>query len=182
MIKVCDKYHVYYEAFDKVKLLIDNFKEQIDINVQDSAGCTALHRACSNDRLDSIDMFKLIIDNFKDEIDIMLLDYGNKPAWYEYLLQFGQKSFKDIFLPLLLNRDKSKDPYGLTPLHIAYLFRNKEYRRYIPSFKVVKGEFVLQYLLNETPELVELDGLQRDKFQTLPHQVTPLPPFVRNKF
>ena len=30
-------------------------------------------------------------------------------------------------------------------------------------------------MLNETPELVELDGLQRDKFQTLPHQVTPLP-------
>ena len=31
---------------------------------------------------------------------------------------------------MLLNRDKSKDPYGLTPLHIAYLLRNKSsYRR-----------------------------------------------------
>ena len=71
------------------------------------------------------DMVKLIIDNFKDQIDIMLLDYCNKPQWYDSFLHFDQKSFKDLFLPLLLNRDKSKDPYGLTPLHIAYLFRTK---------------------------------------------------------
>ena len=35
---------------------------------------------------------------------------------------------------------------------------------------------ILDYLLNELPELVEFDGLQRDKFQTLPHQVTPITP------
>ena len=64
---------------------------------------------------------------------------------------------------------------GLTPLHIAYLLRNKEYKHFRPLTSV-KGESILQYLLNELPELVEFDGLQRDKFQSLPHQVTPLPP------
>ena len=43
----------------------------------------------------------------------------------------------------------------------------------------VSDESVLEYLLS-IPELVELDGLQRDKFQTLPHQVTPLPLMIFN--
>ena len=162
----------YCGKFDLAKLLLDNFKEKIDINLaSDEDGDTSLHIACING---DIDIVKLIIDNFKDEIDIMLLGYCDKPAYYDYLLHFGQKSFKDIFLPLLLNRDKSKDPQGLTPLHIAYLLRNKTYRRR-NSDETISGESILQYLLS-IPELIEFDGLQRDKFQTLPHQVTPLPP------
>ena len=56
----------------------------------------------------------------------MFLDKFNVPAWYIYLSTYGP-NFKDIILPLLLNRDKSKDPQGLTPLHIAYLHRNKKF-------------------------------------------------------
>ena len=116
-----------------------------------------------------VNMVKLLIKNFKDSINIMLLNDANIPVWYWHVLKHGQKSFKDIFLPLLLNRDKSKDPDGLTPLHIAYLLKNQLYRT-----SGQNGEKVLEYLLS-IPKLVELDGLTRDKFQALPHQVTPLP-------
>ena len=126
-----------------------------------------MHMACT---MDNFDIIELLIDNFKDSIDIMLLDYYNVPAWYIYLSKYGP-NFKDLFLPLLLNRDKSKDPQGLTPLHIAYLHRNQKFKGKDES---ITGNDILDYLLS-IPELVELDGLQRDKFQTLPHQVTPLP-------
>ena len=114
---------------------------------------------------------KLFVENFQDSINVMLLDNKNKPAWYEYL-RIGQDRFKTLFLPLLLNRDKSKDPKGLTPLHFAYLYRNQVNRDFVVAG--ITGECILESLLN-IPELVELDGLQRDKFQSLPHQVTPIP-------
>ena len=67
---------------------------------------------------------------------------------------------------MLLNRDKSKDPDGLTPLHIAYLLRNqKEFTTFDENRVKYNGESILDSLLN-IPELVELDGLQRDKFQS----------------
>ena len=135
-------------------------------SMKDKHDGTALYWTCiSNIELGyekNADTAKLLIDNFKDSISIVSLS-KNKPAWHEYLKCHGQEKFKDLFVPLLLNRDKSKDPHGLTPLHLAYLLRN-QYR----------GEIVLDYLLS-IPELVELDGLQGDKFHTLPHQVTPLP-------
>ena len=101
----------------------------------------------------------------------MLLNKYNMPAWYIYLVKY-RSDFKKLFLNLLLNRDKLKDPYGLTPLHIAYLLKNKTYPRDDSDYERISGEDILDYLLN-IPELVELDGLQRDKFQSLPHQVTP---------
>ena len=151
----------YNENIGILKLLIDNFREQIDINFRDEYGRTALHFAGGKG---NVEIIKLLIDNFKDSMDIMLLDNNNTPAWYIYLVKY-RSDFKKLFLPLLLNREKSKDPHGLSPLHIAYLLRNNQ----------DDGEEILQYLLNELPELVELDGLQSDKFQSLPHQVTPLP-------
>ena len=90
----------------------------------------------------------------------MSLNQYYKPIWYEYFAFNNEADFIELFVPLLFNRDKSKD--WLNTLHIAYLHRN-QYR----------GEKILDYLLN-IPELVELDSLQRDKFQSLPHQVTPL--------
>ena len=116
---------------------------------------------------------ELFVNRFKATIDVMSLDKHNRPGWYIALIRHGQTGFKNLFLPLLLSRDKSKDPHGLTPLHIAYLFRNQMYD--ITYGRDVSGEFVLNFLLTEIPELVELDQLQPDKFQTLPHQVTPLP-------
>ena len=161
-------YSCSWDKTDLTKLFIDNFKNKIDINELNRADQTVLNIACNRN---NIDMIKLIIDNFKD-IDVMVLDRFHHSAWYLYLKNHGQdENFKDLFLPLLLNRDKSKDPHGLTPLHIAYLLRNQN-----------DGEEILEYLLNELPELVELDGLQRDKFQTLPHQVTPLPRFDNQSF
>ena len=161
-----------------VKLLIDNFKDRIDINLADKNGDTFLHIACSY--FNYVDRVKLIIDNFKDSIDVMLLDRFNTPGWYKYLLRirrYDQDEFKTLFLPLLLSRDKSKDPQGLTPLHFAYLFRNQQSILDNSDNERIdreRGESILQSLLS-IPELVELDGLQRDKFQTLPHQVTPVP-------
>ena len=55
------------DNIDIVKLLIDNFKDQIDISIQDKYSKTALLYALSND---NIDIAKLLIDNFKDQIDI----------------------------------------------------------------------------------------------------------------
>ena len=159
---------------DIVELLIDNFKDKIKINVQDKEGRTAMFYSLGIE-----DLAQLLIDNFKDEIDIMILDNENKAAWYNFLIFHGEERFKDLFLPLLLNRDKSKDPDGLTPLHIAYLLRNqKEFTIFDAGSVEYNAEAILETLLN-IPELVELDGLQRDKFQTLPHQVTPLP--IKNK-
>ena len=115
------------ENVNLVKLIIDNFKEQIDINSTKDHRCTILHTICY---LQNNDIIKLLIDNFKDSIDIMILDENDRPSWYAYLYHYqAEDDFKDLFLSMLLNRDKSKDPYGLTPLHIAYLLRNKEYRR-----------------------------------------------------
>ena len=65
---------------DIVKLLIDNFKEQIDINLTDKFGATPLFYACFKG---NIDMVKLLIDNFNDSIDIMILNDSHIPAWYE---------------------------------------------------------------------------------------------------
>ena len=170
--------HLSCDNFNMIKLLIDNFKHQININLTNIASRTVLQTICYHHH---DDIAKLIIDNFKDSIDIMTLDDENKPVWFDYLYFFmtdDQDDFKDLFLNLLLNRDKSKDPYGLTPLHIVYLYRNQVSRVLDDDDEinyVTRGEFVLDYFLNELPELVELDISQRDKFQTLPHQVTPLP-------
>ena len=198
--------YCYYGNYDMAKLIIDNFKNKIDIKLKGIyyddgfIECTFLDQACINNDIkmtkliidnfkdqinmqlesgseilmsameyckkqDNFDIFKLLIDNFKDSIDIMLLNGYFEPMWWDYFKDNDDSAnFKDLFLPLLLNRDKSKDPQGLTPLHIAYLLR-KQYG----------NEKVLDYLLS-IPALVDLDGSQRDKFQTLPHQVTPLPP------
>ena len=116
---------IFERNIDIVKLLIDNFKDEININVQDEYYFrTAIYYSCWIQHDSNV--AKLLIDNFKDEIDIMLLDFVNVPAWYEFLILHGEEKFKDLFLPLLLNRDKSKDPQGLTPLHIAYLLKNEE--------------------------------------------------------
>ena len=60
---------------DIIKLLIDNFKEQIDLNLTDKFGATPLFYACSNNNPnETIDTLKLLIDNFNDSIDIMILN------------------------------------------------------------------------------------------------------------
>ena len=125
-----------------------------------------LHHAC---RAVNDDIVRLLFDIFEDSINIFLLDNATIPVYYIYLTHHSQDGFEDLFLPLLLNRDKLKDPQGLTPLHVAYLLKNHYGSR-------KNGEEILDYLLS-IPDLVELDGLQRDQFQTLPHQVTPLPKF-----
>ena len=158
---------------DMTELLIDNFKNQIDINLCDYIGRTAMHYACYQA---NIPIAILLIMHFKDSIIIMQLDKSHTPAWYNYLIAVGSYLFETLFLPLLLNRDKSKDPHGLTPLHIAYLLKNKLFGYHDDDKGIVfisAGPKILEYLLS-IPELVELDGLQRDKFQRLPHQVTPL--------
>ena len=129
-----------------------------------------MHHAC---RAVNDDIVRLLFDIFEDSINIFLLNNASIPIYYIYLIHHSQDGFEDLFLPLLLNRDKLKDPQGLTPLHIAYLHRNRKFQR---GRNVKIGEEILDYLLS-IPELVELDGLQRDQFQTLPHQVTPLPKF-----
>ena len=177
-INVVDKKHAhtalhwvcYNMNFDMVKLIVEHFKDQIDINLRDKQyGFTALQYTCGV----NVKIVKFLIDNFKDSINIMSLDNHHCAAWYVYLvfLEYKEKRFKELFLPLLLNRDKSKDPEGLTPLHIAHLQRKVNFRRLDQSR--ITGDTILQYLMN-IPELVELDGSQRDKFQTLPHQVIPL--------
>ena len=82
-----------------LKLLIDNFREQININFRDKYGDTALFWACVKG---NVEIIKLLIDNFKDSMDIMLLDNNNTPGWYIYLVKYCS-DFKKLFLPLLLN-------------------------------------------------------------------------------
>ena len=142
---------------DLAKLLIDNFKDQIDINDQDKYGKNALYFAR---KIRKFEIATLLVGNFKYSINIMTLDEYYKPI-YEYFASNNQSDFIKLFVSLLLVVINQKI-HMTTPLHIAYLLNQDG------------GEKVLDYLLS-IPELVELDGLQGDKFQTLPHQVTPLP-------
>ena len=87
-------------------------------------------------------MVQLLLHEFKDHIDIMMIDKFHETVWYRYFIKYGEKDFKSLFLSMLLDRDKLKDPYGLTPLHIAYLLRNRQYRRSDRN-----GESILTYLL-----------------------------------
>ena len=83
--------------------------------------------------------------NVRDQCNIIAFNDENIPYWYSFLLEskfnatadmfmgvdmksflFGD-FFTNVILPELLNRDKSNDPYGLSPLHIAYLLRNSRY-------------------------------------------------------
>ena len=64
--------------FDLIKLLIDNFREQIDINLK-AEGRTVMHWICSGENV-NFDMAKLLIDNFKEPIDINVADDEGETA------------------------------------------------------------------------------------------------------
>ena len=62
--------------------MIDNFKEQIDINLRNNKeyGRTTLHSACG---INNYELVQLLIDNFKDKIDINVKDYSGNIALNE---------------------------------------------------------------------------------------------------
>ena len=61
-----------HDNIDILKLLIDNFREDININLVDKEESeTALFKACVNENVEKI---KLLIDNFREDIDINLVD------------------------------------------------------------------------------------------------------------
>ena len=79
--------HICERNVDIAELLIDNFKDEIKINVQDDEGRTAMFY-----------FRELLIDNFKDSIDIMILDENDRPSWYAYLYHYqAEDDFKDLF-------------------------------------------------------------------------------------
>ena len=69
---------------DMAKLLIDNFKDRININLKDKEfGYAALNLSCMNN---NVDMAKLLIDNFKHKIDINLQAKKIIPLYIGYVV------------------------------------------------------------------------------------------------
>ena len=65
----------------KVYFLVENFKDQIDINLQDEKGKTVLMQAMDNAA--DMELACFLVDQFKDKININLKDNdGNSALFY----------------------------------------------------------------------------------------------------
>ena len=62
----------FFRGIEQVYFLVENFKDQIDINLQDKKGKTVLMQAMDN--ADDIKSVKFLVDHFKDKIDINIKD------------------------------------------------------------------------------------------------------------
>ena len=118
--------------------------------------------ACLNGRKDLI---QFLIKHYGEIMDANTMDLNGRTA-----LQYSYNNIclLDDLIPLLHPRDK-KDPFGMTPLHFAYLYKN--FKDEIRETANV-GELVLSILLSIP---CHDDQNTKDQFGMLPNEIIPLP-------